>query len=192
MQHAELYSPANQAEWREWLINNHLSTPSVWLVFYKKESEKHNFSWSAAVDEALCFGWVDGRRKPVDNERFIQFFCQRKANSTWSKINKEKVADLIKRLQMMPAGLNCIDIAKQNGSWNVLDDVEALILSHDLQLALEQEKGTLEFYSNLSNTAKKSILQWVKLCKTDLTRKKRIIEIVNSAKLNTLPAALKR
>lgn len=192
MQDAEIYSPASEAEWREWLIKNHLSAPSVWLVFYKKKSELHNFTWSAAVDEALCFGWIDGRRKPVDHEKFIQFFCKRKPNSTWSKINKEKVSDLIKRKQMMPAGLNCIHTAKQNGSWHLLDDVEGLVLPADLQLAFEQQASTLEYYTSLSNSAKKSILQWVKLCKTDKTRQQRITEIVNSAKFKTLPVALQR
>lgn len=132
MQDAEIYSPASQAEWREWLIRNHLSTPSVWLVFYKKKSERHNLTWAAAVDEALCFGWVDGRRKPV------------------------------------------------------------LVLPADLQLALKQQDSTFEYYSGLSNSVKKSILQWVTLCKTDKTRQQRITEIVNSAKFNTVPAALKR
>lgn len=192
MQNVETYSPANQAEWREWLVRNHLSASSVWLVFYKKKSKRHNFSWTEAVDEALCFGWVDSRRKPVDDEKFIQFFCQRKANSTWSRINKEKVTDLIARQQMMPAGLTCIHHARQNGSWNLLDEVEDLLVPPDLRTAFEQQPGALEYYTRLSNSVKKSLLQWVKLCSTDKTRQKRIAEIVNSAKLQTLPATIRR
>jgi uncharacterized protein YdeI (YjbR/CyaY-like superfamily) len=192
MKDAAIYDPASQAEWREWLSGNHLSTTWVWLVIYKKNSGKQNLNWTAAVDEALCFGWVDGRRKPLDDEKFIQFFCQRKANSTWSKINKVKVAYLIKNRQMLPAGLKCIHTAMQNGSWKVLDDVEDLVAPQDLEWAFEQQTGTKEYYSGLSNSVKKSILQWLKLCKTDKTRYKRIIEIVNSAKSHTVPDALKR
>lgn len=192
MQDAEIFSPASQAEWREWLIRNHLSAPSVWLVFYKKKSEKHNMTWSGAVDEALCFGWVDGRRKPLDEEKFIQFFCQRKPGSTWSKINKEKVTVLTERQLMTPAGLTCIQIARENGSWNILDDVEALLMPPDLLLAFELQTGTLEYYESLSNSVKKLILQWVKLCRTNKTRQQRITEIVNSAKSQRIPNALRR
>ena len=192
MQNSETYAPKSPAEWRQWLLENHLSKSSVWLVLYKKSSDKHNMAWSEAVDEALCFGWVDGRRRPMDGERFLQFFCRRKPNSTWSKINKDKVADLVTRMRMMPAGFDCINIAKQNGSWNILDDVENLVLPDDLRLALEQQTGALEYYMLLSPSVKKLILQWVKLCKTDLTRKGRITEIVNAASVQMLPPALRR
>ena len=154
MHDTEIISPASQAEWRAWLMKNHLSSANVWLKFYKKKSDKHNFTWSAAVDEALCFGWVDSRRKPLDEERFIQFFCKRKALSTWSEINKAKVANLIETEQMMPAGLTAINIGKENGSWNFLDDIDALVLPADLKLAFEQQSGTLEYYSNLSKSVK--------------------------------------
>ncbi|WP_265792430.1 YdeI/OmpD-associated family protein [Pedobacter sp. MC2016-15] len=173
-------------------MKNHLSSANVWLKFYKKKSDKHNFTWSAAVDEALCFGWVDSRRKPLDDEKFIQFFCKRKALSTWSEINKAKVANLIETQQMMPAGLTAINIGKENGSWNFLDDIDALVLPADLKLAFEQQSGTLEYYSNLSKSVKKSILQWLKFSKTDKTRKKRIIEIVSAAALQGVPSAIRR
>ncbi|MCX2480237.1 YdeI/OmpD-associated family protein [Pedobacter sp. MC2016-15] len=192
MHDTEIISPASQAEWRAWLMKNHLSSANVWLKFYKKKSDKHNFTWSAAVDEALCFGWVDSRRKPLDDEKFIQFFCKRKALSTWSEINKAKVANLIETQQMMPAGLTAINIGKENGSWNFLDDIDALVLPADLKLAFEQQSGTLEYYSNLSKSVKKSILQWLKFSKTDKTRKKRIIEIVSAAALQGVPSAIRR
>lgn len=192
MQNVETYAPQNQKEWRKWLIRNHVSKPSIWLVLYKKQSKLHNLIWSNAVDEALCFGWVDGRRKPVDEDKFIQFFCKRKENSTWSKVNKEKVRRLIKQGLMTSAGLTCIEKAKQNGSWTILDDVEDLVIPPDLQAALEHDAATLAFFNKLSISNQKLILRWVKLCKTDKTRQLRIRAIVDSAKLLNLPAALNR
>jgi len=186
------YAPLNQSDWHKWLTENHLSATAVWLVFYKKGSQQHNLSWAEAVEEALCFGWIDGRRKPLDAHSFIQFFSQRKANSTWSKINKLKVEELIVGQRMMPAGFRAIEQARANGSWNLLDDVEDMIVPNDLALAFAGHAGTLEYYNSLSNSAKKIILQWVKLCKTDQTRQQRIAEIVNSAKVGSLPAALRR
>ncbi|MFD2742370.1 MULTISPECIES: YdeI/OmpD-associated family protein [Sphingobacterium] len=184
------YTPSNRAEWREWLLENHLSTSSVWVVFYKKESEKHNLTWQESVDEALCFGWIDGRRKAIDEERYMQFFCKRKANSAWSKINKEKVRILINCKMMFQAGLDAVQLAKQNGSWNSLDDVEALVIPSDLEAAINSEKCMYTYYNSLSNSAKKIILLRLQKAKTSKTRAKRIAEIVRSLGINTLPPKL--
>src|SRR4051812_42240089 len=91
----EIYYPASQAEWRQWLQKNHGLKQSVWLVLYNKASLQPTISWSVAVDEALCFGWIDSKKVSIDKERSHQFFSRRKAKSTWSKINKEKIERLI-------------------------------------------------------------------------------------------------
>ena len=106
----ESFYPENREQWRKWLLENHTSKASVWLVFYKIKSDMPTISWSEAVDEALCFGWVDSRKKPVDDQKYIQFFCKRKAVSTWSKINKEKVARLLTDGLIEPAGLASIEL----------------------------------------------------------------------------------
>lgn len=91
----ETFCPANQQEWREWLAVNHELKLGVWLLQYKKSAKKSTISWSEAVDEALCFGWIDSIRKTIDEEKFIQFFSRRKPKSAWSKINKANVERLV-------------------------------------------------------------------------------------------------
>ena len=93
----EIYCPKSQTEWRQWLEKNHQSKQSVWLIYYTKKSTIPSLSWSEAVDEALCFGWIDSTRKTIDEFSFMQFFSKRKPKSNWSKINKEKVANLIEQ-----------------------------------------------------------------------------------------------
>ena len=111
MKDAEEYSPTSQKDWRTWLQSNHQNKDAVWLIFYKKSSPKYNLSWSESVDEALCFGWIDSTKRPIDNEQYKQYFSKRKAKSNWSKINKDKVQALIDQGLMQEAGYQSIDIA---------------------------------------------------------------------------------
>lgn len=173
----EIFYPKNKTEWRTWLEENHISKQSIWIMYYKKKSSHPTISWSEAVDEALCFGWIDSTAKSFDNESYIQFFTKRKPNSVWSKINKEKTYQLIEKGLMMQAGYKSIEIAQQNGSWNILDDVEELKIPHDLADALKKEKEAEAYFLGLSKSVKKSILQWLVLAKTKETRTKRIQEI---------------
>jgi uncharacterized protein YdeI (YjbR/CyaY-like superfamily) len=183
----EIFYPANQKDWRQWLKQNHSSKQSVWLVFYKMKSGIPTISWSDAVDEALCFGWIDSVRKSINDEKFIQFFSKRKANSTWSKVNKEKIQKLISEKKMMKAGVQSIELAKQNGSWTILDDVEELIIPEDLEKAFMANPGSKTFFLSLSKSVKKMILAWVVLAKQPETRKKRIVEIAERAGLKLKP-----
>lgn len=116
----ELFYAANKSQWRKWLEKNYNKKDGVWLVQYKRNSGVSTISWSDAVDEALCFGWIDSIKHPIDEEKFKQFFSKRKASSTWSKVNKEKVEQLIASGKMHPAGLACIEIAQKNGMWSIL------------------------------------------------------------------------
>ena len=173
----ETFCPANSQEWREWLKENHNIKQSIWLICYKKQTNIPTISWSNAVDEALCFGWIDSTRKTIDNEKFIQFFCKRKPNSAWSKINKEKVKRLIQDGLMTAAGCKSIEIAKENGSWIILDDVEELLIPKDLEKAFESHTGSQEFFLSLSKSAKKIMLHWIVMAKRPETRQRRIDEI---------------
>ena len=128
----EVFYPKSQSTWRKWLEKNHRSKQAVWLVFHNKISGKKSISWSDAVDVALCFGWIDSKKIKIDPETVNQFFSKRKPNSAWSKINKTKVEMLIVHGLMSDAGFKSIETAKQNGSWTILDDVEALIIPEDL------------------------------------------------------------
>ena len=112
----------------------------------------------------------------------MQFFTKRKANSVWSKVNKAKVEHLIQTGQMTQAGLDSIEKAKHNGSWTILDDVEALILPADLEQAFQDSPQGLEYFLNLSRSDKRNILQWLVMAKRSETRQKRITEIIYQAK----------
>ncbi len=187
MKDAEEYCPHDKKDWRKWLKANHIKKDAVWLIFYKVKSPKHNLSWSDSVDEALCFGWIDSTKKSIDDERFIQYFCKRKAKSNWSKVNKDKVKTLIEQGLMEEAGYKSIEIAKENGSWTILDAVEALIVPDDLKLAFVKNKKAKEYYDSLSNSAKKTLLYWLNSAKRTVTRQKRIVEIVENATNNLKP-----
>lgn len=174
-------SPKSQQEWRQWLVENHQSQQAVWLLAYKKSANKPTVTWSQTVDEALCFGWIDGIRKSIDDESFVQFLCKRKPNSGWSKINKEKVERLIAEGLMTEPGLNSIEIAKQNGSWTLLDEVEELTIPEDLENAFELNIGAKDFFLSLSKSIRKMMLQWIAFAKRPETRRKRISEIAELA-----------
>ncbi len=183
----ETFCPDSKKHWREWLQKNHRSAQSIWLVFYKVSSGKATLGWGEAVDEALCFGWIDSLKKTLDEERYIQFFSKRKPKSTWSKINKDKVEQLISEGLMTSAGLQCIDIAKQNGSWVFLDQVEALTIPADLEEAFAPNPGSKDYYLSLSKSSKKIILYWIVSAKRSETRQKRIAETVEAASRRMKP-----
>ena len=177
----ETFYPKSQKDWREWLEKNHDSKQSIWLVCYKKQANKPTINWSDAVDEALCFGWIDSTRKSVGDDMFIQFFTRRKPNSAWSKINKAKVERLIKDGLMQKAGFESIARAKANGSWTILDEVEELIIPEDLDIEFEANPGSKDFFMSLSKSVKKIMLHWVVAAKRPETRKNRITEIATLA-----------
>ncbi|WP_339608101.1 YdeI/OmpD-associated family protein [uncultured Roseivirga sp.] len=183
----ETYYPKSRTDWRKWLEKNHESEQSVWLVHFKSSTKVASLTWSEAVDEALCFGWIDSTRKTIEEERYMQYFSKRKPNSMWSKINKEKVDQLIQNNQMTQAGLASVEIAKQNGSWTFLDEVEALVIPEDLAAALADHEGAIDYFDGLSKSAKKILLHWIISAKRPETRQKRVLEIAENASENLKP-----
>jgi uncharacterized protein YdeI (YjbR/CyaY-like superfamily) len=177
----EMVCPASRQHWRTWLQEHHHQQQSVWLVYYKKNSSTPTLTWSEAVDEALCFGWIDSQAKPIDNERYRQFFSRRKPKSGWSRVNKEKIQRLIAEGQMTQAGFDSIEIAKQNGAWTLLDDVEALTIPADLEQELQKRPTARSYFLALSKTDKRNLLQWLVLAKRPVTRQNRIAAIVDLA-----------
>ena len=173
----QTFYPKTKNDWRNWLQEHHQSKTGIWVILYKKNSGKPTISWSESVDEALCFGWIDSIKKSLDEERSIQFFSKRKPKSTWSKINKEKIKVLTENNLITKAGLESIEIAQQNGSWTILDEVENLTIPKDLEWALKNNSGAEEYFYNLSKSNKKAMLQWLVLAKRPETREKRITEI---------------
>jgi uncharacterized protein YdeI (YjbR/CyaY-like superfamily) len=183
----ELFYPTNQMAWRNWLEQNHQSKQAVWVVFYRQSSEKPSITWSDAVDEALCFGWIDSKKIKIDHETSHQYFSKRKLKSTWSKVNKVKIQQLLEANKMAEAGLQIIEIAKENGSWTLLDEVEALIIPDDLARELEKYPSARINFENHSKTTKKMLLQWIVLAKTIITREKRINEIAECCEKGVKP-----
>lgn len=182
-----VFYPENNAAWRRWLEENHRNEQAVWVVFYTKASGKPSITWSEAVDEALCFGWIDSKVISMGDGKLHQFFSKRKAKSTWSKINKEKIERLVREGLMTQAGHESIERAKENGSWTILDEVEELVVPKDFEAALDQYDGAKEYFQDLSKSVKKMMLYWLVSAKRPETRQKRIDELVEHASRKTKP-----
>lgn len=151
----------SSAEWRTWLEENHQTEQSIWVICNTVKSNLPVARWSDLVDESLCFGWIDSTRKPIDQYSFMQLFSKRKPKSTWSKINKEKIERLIGGNLMQEAGYETIRRAKENGSWNILDSVEELIIPDDLEEAFKINIGSKDYFLSLSKSMKKMMLHWI-------------------------------
>ncbi|MDO7885267.1 YdeI/OmpD-associated family protein [Hymenobacter cheonanensis] len=184
----ETFCPASPQHWREWLQAHHAERQFIWLIYHKKNSATPSLTWSQAVDEALCFGWIDSRAQPLDAERYRQFFSRRKPGSGWSKVNKAKIERLIATGLMTPAGLASIEAAKQTGAWTLLDDIEELRIPADLAQQLQARPLAASYFESLSRTDKRNILQWLVLAKRPATRQKRLAEIVELAAQQLKPA----
>lgn len=182
-----VFYPKSVTAWRNWLAKNHNKYDAVWVVFYTKAANKKTISWSESVDVALCYGWIYSKKIKIDTETSHQFFSRRKAKSTWSKINKQKIEHLIQSGLMTPEGHKTIITAKENGSWAILDDVEELVVPKDLQLAFKKKPLAKMNYDNFSRSVKKGILQWLVLAKRAETRENRINEVVSLAEQNLKP-----
>ena len=182
--------PAPDARtFREWLEENHASAEAVWLVYRKKASGRSSITWSEAVDEALCYGWIDSKMQTIDEESYEQYFTRRKPTSPWSKINKDKVAALEAAGMIRPSGAAAIAVAKENGSWNLLDDAQALIIPEDLESAFENADH-LAFFESLSPSRRRNILEWIAMAKRADTRARRIAETVEAASRAAVPGNL--
>ncbi len=187
LENAPHFTPNDESEWRVWLEKNHLIEESVWVVFYRKASPQHNLTWGQAVDQALCFGWIDSIKRPIDGEKFKQYFSKRKKGGTWSKINKDKVRELKKQGLMHPMGEASISQAKKDGSWTFLDPVDRLEIPDDLNLAFERHPKAKNHYDQLSVGKKKLVLYWLLTAKRLETRTKRINELIQKGEIGELP-----
>jgi uncharacterized protein YdeI (YjbR/CyaY-like superfamily) len=168
--------PKTRAEWRAWLEQNHTRTEGIWLISYKKATGKPRFNYEEAVEEALCFGWIDSKGNKLDEERSMLWFAPRKPGTGWSKPNKERVEKLITDGRIAPAGLAKIEAAKQDGSWNALDAVEALEIPADLEQALAANEPAGAYFDAFPRSVKRAILEWIASAKRPDTRAKRVEE----------------
>lgn len=176
--------PLTRAEWRAWLEQHHGRAEGVWLVSYKQATGKPRVTYDEAVEEALCFGWVDSKGNKLDEERSMLWFAPRKRGSGWSRPNKERVERLIAAGLMTPAGMAKIEAAKADGSWSLLDAVENLEIPPDLAEALDAYPPAATNFAAFPPSAKRAILQWIVQAKTPATRAKRIAETARLAQEN--------
>ncbi|MGD1848028.1 MAG: YdeI family protein [Salibacteraceae bacterium] len=176
-------------ELRQWLLAHHTQAGSVWLVTYKKAKPTWYVSTSEVLDELLCFGWMDGIRRKLDDDKTMQLIAPRKAKH-WSKTYKDRAARLIENGRMQEAGHRSIAESKASGLWDFLDDVDQLIVPDDLKKALAQKAGASDFFNAINPSSKRFALRWLKLAKTQATREKRLEKLaVLSASGEKLPGS---
>lgn len=173
-----------RAEWRAWLEANHARAGGVWLVTYKKNSGKPYLDYDAAVEEALCFGWVDSKPGKLDDERTMLYYAPRKPRSGWSRVNKGRIERLTAAGLMAPAGIARVEAAKADGSWNSLDAVEALEVPADLNAVLDADPDARRNFDAFPRSAKRGILEWVCAAKKPETRAKRVADTARLAAQN--------
>ena len=176
------FYPKARKAWRQWLQKHHAKEAGVWLIFYKRNSGKPSVSYGEAVEEALCFGWIDSLMNPIDEEKYKQKFTPRKVKSVWSALNKNRVDKLIEQNLMAPAGMAIIELGKQNGSWTKLDHVESYTIPPDLGKILAKNKKVFKYFDALSKSVKKQWLYRLGNAKLPETRAKRIREIIDAVK----------
>lgn len=172
------------SQWRKWLLKNHLLEKGVWLVIYKKDAAITSITRDEALDQALCFGWIDSVANKRDEDSYFQYFAQRKPKSNWSGINKIKIARLIEEGQMHASGLKMVELAKETGTWTALEDVENLVIPDDLLKALKKTGDAFSNWNKFPASTKRGILDWIQQAKLAETRARRIEETARLAKDN--------
>ena len=178
----------DREEWRKWLEENHSVIQGIWLVYYKKTSGRSRISYNDAVEEALCFGWIDGKIKRVNDDYYVQWFTPRRPGSRWSELNMSRVRNLIKEGRMAPAGLLEYEkaIKKPSLSYNTNKD-ENLIVPDDLLIALKNNDTSYKNFINFPPSSRRLYVFWLNDAKREETRKNRIIKIVEQSEKNIKP-----
>ena len=169
--------PAGRAEWRNWLAANHRVSSGVWLITWKRATGRPTVDYEEAVEEALCFGWIDGMMSRLDDERLMQWFAPRRPKSTWARSNKERIARLEAAGLMTEAGREAVEIGRANGSWEALDAIDALVVPDDLAAALAAGAGARERFDASSASVRRAALAWVYQAKRPSTRAARVEQI---------------
>lgn len=180
---ATLYAK-DRSLWRKWLAKNNEKVSAIWLILYHKKSNTTCINYSEAVEEALCFGWIDSVKYKRDDESAYQMFTPRKPKSNWSKLNKERVERMIMAGLMTNAGQKLIDLAKKSGTWDALNEIDNETIPEDLEKAFKKNTEAKNNFEAFSSSAKKIILAWIQSAKRPETRAKRILATVNAAKEN--------
>jgi uncharacterized protein YdeI (YjbR/CyaY-like superfamily) len=183
--------PKTRGEWRKWLEKNHASSSGIWMIYYKKASGKPRVDYTDAVEEALCFGWIDSLPRKLDEQRAMLKFTPRKPGSAWSKLNKTRVEKLIDQGLMTAAGFSKIEQAKKDKSWHILtssdNHIDSNSIPADLLKAFARNKKALQNFKGFSPGYRKRFLFWIDSAKRPETRSIRIKQTILMAAANKKP-----
>lgn len=168
-------------QWRAWLREHHTTVAAVWLVSWKKHTGRPAVAYDKAVSEALAFGWVDSRPAKLDADRTMLYYTPRRAGSAWSRPNKLRIAELERTGLMSEPGRRAVEVAKQDGSWTVLDDVEDLVVPSDLSAAFARHHGAAAAWESFPRSARRGILEWIVQARTPSTRDRRLEQTASLA-----------
>lgn len=179
----------NRAEWRLWLEQNHKTEREIWLIYYKKHTKKETVVYGEAVEEALCYGWIDSTVKRIDNDSYMQKYTPRKEKSKWSLINKNRVLKLTESNKMTPAGNRMVEIAKKNGEWEKAYSTNQNIQLPDyLKNELIKNQQGWQNFQNFAKSYQNQYINWVSSAKRPETREKRIQIVISNCRKNIKPS----
>jgi uncharacterized protein YdeI (YjbR/CyaY-like superfamily) len=170
--------------WRRWLAANHAKSTGIWLVRWRRSTGRMGIEYGASVEEALCFGWIDGQAATIDEQRSMQYFAPRRPKSAWSRSNKDRFERLSQAGLVAPVGLAAVERAKADGSWAILDSVDRLEMPTDLAAALDALLPARENWEAFPRSVKSGLLAWIAQARQDQTRKRRIEETATAAQRN--------
>jgi len=175
---------SNHSEFHVWLEQNHQSESELWVGYYRKETGKPSMTWSDSVDQALCFGWIDGIRKKIDDERYCIRFTPRKPGSTWSRINIAKVEEMTRLGLMFPAGLEVFRLRKENKSGIYSFENEIRDLPDEYSRIFKKNSAAWKFYSAQPPSYRKTMTHWILSAKQEVTKMKRLERLISESEAN--------
>ena len=175
-----IFHAETRAQWRAWLAANHDSARGVWLCSWRRHRTP-DLPVPEAVEEALCFGWIDATVNVLDDDRALQLMTPRRAKSSWTRLNRRRVAAMEEAGQMTDAGRRAVAVARENGWWTIYDPVEDLLEPPALTAALDASPAARQHWDAFPPSAKKAMLWWVVSAAKDETRAGRIATIVAKA-----------
>jgi uncharacterized protein YdeI (YjbR/CyaY-like superfamily) len=176
-----IFHAESRVAWRAWLTVNHASERGVWLCSWRPRTGRPACPYPEAVEEALCFGWIDSTVNTLDDERGLQLMTPRKPKSSWTRLNKQRVADMEAAGLMTDAGRRVVEVAQANGYWTLFDDVEDLIEPPDLAAALDAVPQARVSWDAFPASPRKVMLGWLVTAAKEETRRRRIALIVEKA-----------
>lgn len=169
-------TPKSRGAWRDWLAKHHADKAEVWLVFYKRHTGKPSLTYEDAVEEALCFGWIDGVRRKVDEDRYMHRFSPRQPGSRWSALNRTRVARMEAKGLMTPAGRSAVEAARRSGKWDETVEAVDMTMPPEFEERLRQDKQAAQFFDSLAASYRRQFIGWINAARRPDTRQRRLDE----------------